>query len=274
MGARWYNGRIGRWVSADTIIPDPTNPQAFSRYTYVDGNPLRYMDPTGHSPCGLWCPGDTALDPQFDRYYSYDLTPWLVNEMAAATSSPEIHMIQTLLTIPTDQFHPVYGDAVGRRLAAYYLFIQLVTHSAKWDSKIEIQDTFQEAIVLGGEWLEYSVPGNIFFSYVGRAAGFTLGELQIGAGIAEITDPNHDELLYIRLDWISTMFDDPMDAAAVEFGSALYDAYGTTMTVEDFENLMVDHSSGLLHATPPMLPEVHDGWPYPPGHFRPPGDPQ
>jgi len=30
------------------IVPDPTNPQHFNRYTYAGNNPLRYTDPTGH----------------------------------------------------------------------------------------------------------------------------------------------------------------------------------------------------------------------------------
>ncbi|MBI5343479.1 MAG: RHS repeat protein [Deltaproteobacteria bacterium] len=47
-GARYYDPAIGRFVSADTIIPDPTNPQAFNRYSYVLNNPLIYIDPTGH----------------------------------------------------------------------------------------------------------------------------------------------------------------------------------------------------------------------------------
>ncbi|MCR4408662.1 MAG: RHS repeat-associated core domain-containing protein, partial [Anaerolineae bacterium] len=27
MGVRWYDPRIGRWISADTIVPEPGNPQ-------------------------------------------------------------------------------------------------------------------------------------------------------------------------------------------------------------------------------------------------------
>ena|GEM_PF-5384978 len=33
--------------SPDTIVPDPGDPQALNRYSYVLNNPLRYTDPTG-----------------------------------------------------------------------------------------------------------------------------------------------------------------------------------------------------------------------------------
>jgi RHS repeat-associated protein len=46
--ARYYVPGAGRLISADTLVPDPTNPQQFNRYTYVLNNPLRYTDPTGH----------------------------------------------------------------------------------------------------------------------------------------------------------------------------------------------------------------------------------
>jgi RHS repeat-associated protein len=48
MGDRWYDAQLGRWISADTIVPDPVNPQSFNRYSYVYDNPLKYVDPTGH----------------------------------------------------------------------------------------------------------------------------------------------------------------------------------------------------------------------------------
>ena len=49
MNARFYVSGIGRFASADVIVPDPTNPQQYNRYTYTLNNPLRYSDPTGHS---------------------------------------------------------------------------------------------------------------------------------------------------------------------------------------------------------------------------------
>ena len=42
---------INQFLSADTIVPGYANPQALNRYSYVLGNPLNYIDPTGHSQC-------------------------------------------------------------------------------------------------------------------------------------------------------------------------------------------------------------------------------
>jgi RHS repeat-associated protein len=50
--ARFFSPALGRFVSADTIVPGAGNSAAFNRYTYVLGNPLRLTDPTGHCPKG------------------------------------------------------------------------------------------------------------------------------------------------------------------------------------------------------------------------------
>ncbi len=50
MGARWYDPQLARWISADTIVPQASNPQGLNRYSYVYNNALRYIDPSGH--CG------------------------------------------------------------------------------------------------------------------------------------------------------------------------------------------------------------------------------
>jgi len=47
-GARYYDAALGRFVQADTIVPQPGNPQALNRYSYTLNNPLKYNDPTGH----------------------------------------------------------------------------------------------------------------------------------------------------------------------------------------------------------------------------------
>ncbi|MDO8444571.1 MAG: RHS repeat-associated core domain-containing protein [Deltaproteobacteria bacterium] len=47
--ARYYDPQLGRFISADSIIPDPGDPQSFNRYSYVRNNPINLIDPTGHS---------------------------------------------------------------------------------------------------------------------------------------------------------------------------------------------------------------------------------
>ena len=49
-GARYFNAAIGRFISADTMVPDPMNTQDYGRYTYVRNNPVKYTDPSGHVP--------------------------------------------------------------------------------------------------------------------------------------------------------------------------------------------------------------------------------
>ncbi len=51
--ARYYDPGVGRFVSADSTVPDESNPQDYNRYSYVRNNPLIYTDPTGLS-CVLY----------------------------------------------------------------------------------------------------------------------------------------------------------------------------------------------------------------------------
>jgi len=48
MNARLYDPVIARFLSADSLIPEPNNPMAYNRYIYVTNNPLKYTDPDGH----------------------------------------------------------------------------------------------------------------------------------------------------------------------------------------------------------------------------------
>lgn len=53
-GARYYDPAIGRFMQADTIVPlQVQGTQAFDRYAYVNNNPLRYTDPSGHHICSV-----------------------------------------------------------------------------------------------------------------------------------------------------------------------------------------------------------------------------
>jgi RHS repeat-associated protein len=46
--ARWLDPAIGRFTQADSIVPGGV--QGLDRYAYVNNNPVRYTDPSGHTP--------------------------------------------------------------------------------------------------------------------------------------------------------------------------------------------------------------------------------
>jgi RHS repeat-associated protein len=48
--ARFYSPGLGRFIQPDSIIPAPSNPQAWNRFSYVTNRPVNFNDPTGH--CG------------------------------------------------------------------------------------------------------------------------------------------------------------------------------------------------------------------------------
>ncbi len=45
---RWYDPALGRFMQADTIVPEAGNPMALDRYSYANNNPIKHIDPRGH----------------------------------------------------------------------------------------------------------------------------------------------------------------------------------------------------------------------------------
>jgi RHS repeat-associated protein len=47
--SRWYDGYLNRFIQPDSIVPLASQgTQAWDRYAFVNNNPVRYNDPTGH----------------------------------------------------------------------------------------------------------------------------------------------------------------------------------------------------------------------------------
>ncbi len=47
--ARFYDPALGRFMSADTLVPAALDPQSLNRYAYVRNSPVAFNDPEGHS---------------------------------------------------------------------------------------------------------------------------------------------------------------------------------------------------------------------------------
>lgn len=66
--ARFYDPALGRFVQADSIVPDQSDPSDWDRYNYSRNNPVRYNDPSGHIPaCEENCKEQRRLEKLYDK---------------------------------------------------------------------------------------------------------------------------------------------------------------------------------------------------------------
>ncbi len=107
MGARYYDPRIGRFLSADSIVPDANDPQALNRYSYVYNNPISNVDPTGHEPVSAALAAAAifigeaaaAVGAFMEAYGSYvAIAGMLTTATGVATGNPLLIGIGTVMT--------------------------------------------------------------------------------------------------------------------------------------------------------------------------------
>uniref|UniRef100_UPI0013E8E927 RHS repeat-associated core domain-containing protein n=1 Tax=Longirhabdus pacifica TaxID=2305227 RepID=UPI0013E8E927 len=64
--ARWYDPSVGRFINEDSYEGTLTSPLTHNLYTYVENNPLKYIDPNGHKPMYFY-----DYDESLDQHYYY-----------------------------------------------------------------------------------------------------------------------------------------------------------------------------------------------------------
>jgi len=137
--------------------------------------------------------------------------------------------------------------------------------------------------------VEYSVPGNIHYGYIGEAAGILGVELHFGAGWAEASDPAHDPnskeytgqpyeggfpVPTLGPTWWDpstwNFGDDPKDHEAVMLGLILWREYGEDLTRGELESELAGYIGRLARCAPnskPVSEMTAQDWPYPVGYF-------
>lgn len=246
-GARMYSPELARWVSADTMVPDPLNPQSFNRYAYVYNRPLVYIDRDGHIPWpiiavvvggivvggvigAVFVPNILPFDPpamitsRVTNDYpitSNDMTGWLCNQMVMNAQSGVVQAIRENWT----------SGNLLKKDAAMQAWTALVGTDATWDFKYDIRDTewFKSGVrdvMLGNRMLNYDAVANIHFGFVGRAAGFDADFLVGAAGLAQLfravetRDPNDRGVCDMTY-----YCDHPFATWSIRLGIYLYELY-------------------------------------------------
>ncbi len=104
MNARYYLPGVGRFASADTIVPNAANPQSYNRYSYVLNNPISRYDPSGHfcydAESNEFSDGDCFSDEQYELVTNFvrqlkagvmtdlELAEWIINRSMELIDNP------------------------------------------------------------------------------------------------------------------------------------------------------------------------------------------
>ncbi len=103
MHFRYYASTMGRFMKPDNMIPNAANPQSWNLYSYVNGNPVNFNDPTGHDlrgtqPHGMGMsqalmapPGGTIWDMAMNSTYVESIGGWYVSYSDWASSNDNVY---------------------------------------------------------------------------------------------------------------------------------------------------------------------------------------
>ena len=277
---RWMDPSIAAFLTPDSWPGDLRHPVSFHPYLYAEANPINLVDPLGLYAIGC------------SNYDAYNLTDWLVREMYHQSNHWPVQWGISLLNwlgryydsydgplhdmvllsllnnlgtyIPWNWDEHSYRNDISTLayVGSSLWWAGMVKDGARWDFKDQIKDRPRgpgESIVLcdyeGCRWYEYSMPGNIFYAYVGRAAGFSEWDIRVGAIYAQQVDPENDPALN---DWLG--LDQATDQAALELGFTMY---RLTQGVADeiivrhaFKTALLLHKDRLAQGSEPTEPYV------------------
>jgi hypothetical protein len=259
------------------------------KYLYGHGNPVNFADPRG-----LYA---QVCDENYD---AYNLTDWLVREMhhqsthwpvrgGIATLNLVGHqynypsgviapgVVSTVLIDALTLYIPGRAYALSAHSAALVWWAKMVGDGLRWDFKDDIQAKLGDSILLCDhkecKWYERSMPGNIFYAYVGRVAGFGELDIRFGAIYAQQRDPENDPALN---DWFLGL-DQASDQAAIELGFEMYGltrgSSNETAVRDAFKTALGHHGDRLAAGSEPTsfiapeFPVGPDGPRFPLGHF-------
>jgi RHS repeat-associated protein len=117
--ARLYDPQIGRFISADTIVPRPDDLQSLNRYSYCSNNPLVYTDPSGHTATfgHGWAQYAASVflgrdDPERDARFNMDVDKNTLDENAHEQAKHDMQGLINGSMVSVQAYTEIHNDIV------------------------------------------------------------------------------------------------------------------------------------------------------------------
>ncbi len=205
MHFRYYASTMGRFLKPDSVIPNAFNPQSWNLYSYVNGDPVNFNDPSGHYgnlPLGmkqtrLAPPGGSIWDMAMGMFYDESIdgffvsySDWSVTDGDSGAERNEKEIVDEHWSIETvfneDPFTGLpYGDVSSTQFSEYKF--DLANLAALGEARgIEIGFTAPSIIESKGFKVKadigvtFGTQENVFMSYSSTAKYWGHFHLQAG----------------------------------------------------------------------------------------------
>ncbi|WP_321428564.1 RHS repeat-associated core domain-containing protein [uncultured Methanolobus sp.] len=142
-GARYYSPEYRIFVQPDTMLPDVYNPQALNRYAYCLNNPVKYTDPSGHTPAIIPLAvgvGMAAITAYSIISFAQDTIAWNKYEM-----STEKWIANSALNVP------IGVGGIGRTLYKGGKYLKTVNQASKGKGLLKVGSACGKSLFATGE---------------------------------------------------------------------------------------------------------------------------
>jgi hypothetical protein len=261
MGARWYDPDLGRWISPDTIIPDPANPQSLNRYSYVYNRPLIFVDPSGYDPI------DAAWEEAFRAAYGRDPTDadrqdYLFSLMFLGTGENG-----AWTAADWDYYHAHRDDlwaGLSWRVHETAGFDRFTTHLARLGTHYKANEEDQFVRAVGLVWGGIPYAGLTTWALAQAGAGHTLAQLYEGnAGwderLVDDANPAHHWAGGFVAGWNFHEWGGKLFNTGREFLSWVLGQPGSSMDDVWLGNIAAQEANALWHDTHGLFQKRHPG---------------
>jgi RHS repeat-associated protein len=151
-GARYYDPRMGQFISADPFyqdVPDPTvrNSQLLNLYVYGLNNPVRYLDPDGRNPMNFT---EKELKLKYDEFNDRTRSPKKAGGFISVRGSRSDTLAWTqsadTVEVSKDMVAMFTSKDAGQRAVADTLVRHELIHTVQFDKNKGRPTTYEQMI--------------------------------------------------------------------------------------------------------------------------------